>query len=595
MKYKLINSEITENYGANLLVERGVRDLEGFLNPRPGMLQDYNDLDNIIKGAQRLYKAIEDDENILLIVDSDMDGFTSAAIICGYIKKSFDKEIEFRLHTKKQHGLEDFIDALVEEACWDLVILPDAGSNDQEYHQRLMEVGADVLVIDHHEKETDVEVDNTIIINNQTSVNYRNKALTGAGMAYQFCRAMDDLIGHQNADFFLDLAAVGIIGDMGSVLEPENRYIFSRGLGYPTNNIFLRTIYKKQAYSLVGSSSPSDEKLSEAITPIGIAFCVAPLVNAVIRAGEQKEKEMVFKAMIDGSTKVYSGKRGAKGEIVSIAEEAVRVSTNARNRQNKNKEKYAEILDERIHNLGLLDNAILFVNIDGLEFPSQLNGLVCMELSKKYGKPTLIGKSFSDDEEPVDEIRGSARGLNHAEMGSFKDFLVETNLFNFASGHAEAFGYSINEENISKFHEVANERLKDINFNEGVHLVNFVRRGNERDLSEMIFDLAQYDRLWGQQNQTPLIAITDIEVTRQDIQIIGARKDTLKFTYKGITYIAFRAKKLIDKINDLCYNDYRITVVGKPNLNEWNGNFTPQIMIEDIEISEKPKTTIYEF
>ena len=108
-----------------------------------------------------------------------------------YIKRLYpEARLDFKIHTAKQHGLSDLIDELIEESeTLDLILVPDAGSNDEEQHTVLHDCGVPVLCLDHH--EVDVQSKNAIIINNQSSPNYKNKQLTGAGVVYQFCRYLD--------------------------------------------------------------------------------------------------------------------------------------------------------------------------------------------------------------------------------------------------------------------------------------------------------------------------------------------------------------------------------------------------------------------
>ena len=90
-----------------------------------------------------------------------------------------------------------------------MIILPDSSSNDYKYHEQLKDIRIPALVLDHH--LTDVEIsDNAVVINNQLSKNYPNKELTGAGVTYQFCRYIDNLLKVDYADYFMDLAALGI-------------------------------------------------------------------------------------------------------------------------------------------------------------------------------------------------------------------------------------------------------------------------------------------------------------------------------------------------------------------------------------------------
>ena len=93
----------------------------------------------------------------------------------------------------------------------------------------------------------------------------------------------------------------------------------------------------------------------------------------------------------------------------------------------------------------------------------------------------------------------------------------------------------------------------------------------------------------GQGIEEPLIAIENIHLSKRLVQSIGANKDTVKFTINGITYIKFKDETLLSK---LTANDtMKVTVLGKANINEWAGEQTPQIIIENYEIID----TTYEF
>lgn len=567
MKYSLVNKNLTENYGENLLKERGVNDVKRFLNPDKSCIQSPSDLDNIDKAAELLIQVINKDEKILIVVDSDCDGFTSATIIYQYIKKIKNNiEIDYLLHEGKQHGLEDHIDTLLEKGIeYGLVILPDSSSNDFGYHEQLKGVHIPVLVLDHH--LTDVELsNNAVVVNNQLSEKYLNKELTGAGVVYQFCRYLDSKLGLDFADYFMDLAAWGIIGDMGGMLSLENRYIVKNGLSN-INNFFFKVLIDKQSYSM-----------NDKVNPITVAFYIVPLINAMIRVGTMEEKERLFMAFIDGTKKVPSNKRGAKGTEELVAVESARECTNARNRQNKIKDNAVEKLEIKIHKHGLLDNKVLFVRLDDEDdFPAVLNGLVAMQLSAKFKKPTIVARLNDEG-----YVRGSARGLNESELNDFKTFLSDSGYFEYTLGHANAFGCSISNKNLFDFHNYANEHLKDIDFGENIYDVNITRNAADKDLSNIILDFSKYSDIWGQQNPEPLIFIDNVNLNKSDIQIIGKTKDTVKFDKFGITYIQFHAKQLIEDLNK--YPSVKLQIIGRANLNEWGGREIPQIFIENYEV-----------
>ena len=581
MKINLANPNFESDYLHMLLTSRGVEDVDAFLNPTREHLQAPTNLKGMAAGAA-MYLRIAQSEGsrILIVVDSDNDGYTSAAIIYQYTKRlNPNCNVDYWLHEGKQHGLQDHIDKLMEQDYkYDLIILPDSSSNDANYHDMLDEINTPCLILDHH--LTDVKLSyNAVVINNQLSPNYSNKELTGAGVVYQFCRYLDSLTGQKWADDYIDLAAWGVIGDMGSVLEMENRYIITEGLRNVKNE-FFKALLEKQAYSITGKMGATWDDILEKLTPTSVAFYIVPLVNGMIRVGSMEEKDRLFTAFIDGNRMIESGKRGAKGTMERVAVEAARECANAKARQDKTKLAAVEKLEQKIFKYDLLENSVLFVRLDDTDrFPSELNGLIAMQLAAKYKKPTIVARL---NEQGFD--RGSARGVDKSELKDFKSFLTQSGYFEYAQGHANAFGVSINDDNLYDFHKYANEALAHYNFGENSHDVNFIREANSSDLSKLVLDLGGYPHIWGQGNKEALIYIKPVSFNPKQIYIMGKNKDTVKITINGIDYIKFRATELIEKLQsapDTCY----IEMVCKANINEWMGQCKPQMIIEDCEIN----------
>lgn len=567
MKYRLVNKEITKNYLYELLKERGVEDINAFLNPTDEYIQEPNNLDNLKAGWELVVNTIKDNKTILLVVDCDVDGLTSSAIFYMFMKEKFpDCQIVPYLHEHKEHGLGDTIkDTGVSSGKYGLVVLPDAGTNDYQYIEELKLVNTKVLIIDHHLKDNDIDIsDNCIIINNQLSDNYKNKHLTGAGVVWQFVRSID----RELAEKYTDLAALGIISDMGSALSIENRAIIKKGLDNITN-FFFKTACQKQDYSMGGKINYNT-----------VAFYITPMLNSMIRIGTMPEKNRLFTALIDGKKLIPSLKRGEKGQLTEVAAESLRECTNTKSRQDKVTNAAVEQLGIKIFNNNLLDNKILFVELeDENDFPQEVNGLIATKLSAQYKRPTLIGRKGQDG-----KIKGSIRGLNNSELTSLRDFLLSSKLFDYVSGHSQAAGYSLPYKKISQLLEYANEQLKNMEFSENHYEVNFVRSAADNDLIPLIKEIGSNVEAWGQDCKEPLIYINNIHLTKDDFQIIGTRKDTIKFQKFGITYIKFFAKEMIDQISQ--YDKINLEIVGKANLNEWGNTITPQIIIENYEIKE---------
>ena len=327
MKINLINENFTSDYLANLLHARGVVNTEDFLQPTDKYLSDPTLLDNINQGALWLEETLNKEHSkILIVVDCDVDGFTSGAIVWNYIHAIAPmQELAFMLHEHKQHGLEDCCQEILNNNVdYDLIILPDSSSNDFKYHELLGERGTRCLILDHHEVDEKIFSDHACIINNQLSERYPNKDLTGAGIAWQFCRYHENFGTDQRvANSLIDLAALGICGDMGSVLSMENRYIMSKGFAN-INNYFFESAVEKQSYSMGG-----------VINATTVAFYIVPMMNAMIRVGSMEEKQHLFMALVDGHCQVPCNKRGAKGTTEEVAIESLRECTNAKAKQGR--------------------------------------------------------------------------------------------------------------------------------------------------------------------------------------------------------------------------------------------------------------------
>lgn len=593
MKYiQKTTKTIKENFLKELLIDRQLipvndEDYQArYFSPKKDNLEDFALLDNIMAGAECLEKHIKNKNRIYLVVDSDIDGFTSSAILYNYLMENFkDINIEYHIPDGKEHGLDTIMPLLEHEQKYDLIILPDSSSNDYECHKKLNEMGYEILILDHHEAEKYSE--NAIVINNQLSKNYPNKSLSGVGVVYKFLQLLDERNGFNSADSFLDMVAVGECGDMMDLNTLENRFISDYGFSHLKNE-GLRQLIKLQGYSIFGVKLEeiTDSFLDNAsITPINAAFYIAPLVNALIRVGSSKEKELLFQSFIKGKDIVPSTKRGHKGETETIAEQSARNCYNARNRQNKEKEKALELLDIQISNDCLDDNKILILNADDIDVSNTLTGLCAMGVAAKYKKPVLLGRVNKEG-----YLKGSMRGRGESELKDFRSFLLSSGYMDYVEGHNNAAGFAIKESDVSKLYDYANKELANINFNEGFYEADFIVNGNCSYLNEMIFDLWKGKNIYGQNCPEPIIITQNLTIRPDNIKIIGAYKDTVKITFNNTTFMKFKAKELIEQLQNYS-GGFIATIVGRPSVNSWNGIETPQILIEDIEINKIDNNT----
>lgn len=150
MKYKLkwdLPHDPTTCLGW-LLAARGIDDPEGYVKAGPENELDPYLLDNIEDAAKLLLKHLKNDSKMLLIIDADNDGYSSSAMLYNYIKDFYpNSNLSYLCHEHKGHGLSDLMDEVREEQ-WNLILLPDSGSNDYTYHKILKDKGIDIIVLD---------------------------------------------------------------------------------------------------------------------------------------------------------------------------------------------------------------------------------------------------------------------------------------------------------------------------------------------------------------------------------------------------------------------------------------------------------------
>jgi len=388
------------------------------------------------------------------------------------------------------------------------------------------------------------------------------------------------------------------MADMMSMLSIETKHLINKGFREENvKNPFISYMADKNSYSLGGK-----------LTPMGVAFYIAPYVNAIVRSGTTQEKELVFESMLKfkAFNKVLSTKRGHKlGEQEQLVVQAVRTALNVKNRQTKAQNEGLSLLEHMIEEQNLLSHHVLLFLLEPGQIDRNIAGLIGNKFMSKYQKPCCILTRVEDvkskeywceetgnyESTLVTEIsyQGSARGCDKVGINNFKDICAETGCTLYASGHQGAFGLGISAEEVNNFISATDEILKDTP-NEAIYYVDYIYDGLNVN-PQNILDIASLDNLWGKDFDEALIAIENIKVTASDLTLMSPdKKPTLKITLpNSISLIKFNSsQEEYDKL--YLENGYvKINVVGKSNANEWNGNVTPQIFIEDYEIVDSCK------
>ena len=574
MKYKLIENSLNDisRPKQTILLNRGVKAWEQYLDLNENCTHDYSMLENINKAVGCFVKHIENKSNIHIIVDSDVDGYTSASMIYRYIKHlNNDIPLTYSLHTKKQHGISD--DVIIPEDC-QLLIVPDAGSNDIEQCQKLAQKGVDILILDHHICDKIMDDKWAIVVNNQNG-EYPNKNFCGAGVVYKFLKAVDEELWEDYADSMLDMVALGNISDVMDMRECETRYYADLGLNRITSKLF-QALITKQSYSMKNK-----------VNITSVQFYITPILNAMIRVGSNEDKELLFRAFIETDEVFKYKKRGETEEIdEDIYTRVTRLCVNAKSRQDKEIQKGVTAIDELIEKQNSNKDKILFVNVSDV-LGETLTGLVAMKLADKYNKPCLLLRRRPPRKDGSLYYGGSCRNFDNSPIDSLKDFLDSTNTFEYVQGHDNAAGISIPRENVKKSIEICNELLKDVDFQKCFD-VDF-----EIDFAEFsvgfIKEINEMKHLFGQGVKEPLICIKNIDIYAENTIVMGKNFDCWKVTDdEGFEIVNFGVDAEKDPM--LCAfhsNDDKagllgtIDMIGKVDISEYKGILTPQFVVKD--------------
>ena len=550
------------------------------VRPRDTDVDDPAKLNNRERAAAAAYDILsKGNAHVYVQPDPDTDGFTSSAVLIQYLKRRFpDVSIRWKLHEGKDHGINpDFVNP--EDT---LVFIPDAGSNDYQQQLQLVKGGHTVIILDHHEVENYQDT-GAILVNNQVSDKFDNKYLSGVGIVYRFIKYRDSKYFADKpaiANDYLDLAATGIIADARNRTTLGNNFIAYYGLSHIRNQ-FLKEIIIKQAR---GIKDPAN------LSKIDVAFYVAPIINGVIRSGTQEDKERVFKALstAESDQMFESEYHGVKREE-NLWQYAARLAFNAKSRQDAAKKKGFELITELIDKNGWDKHNLIIATIDDKraeKINPNFTGLIARELVKKYNKPCLLLRATEFNGEEL--YGGSGRNGNFYGLPNLMDFLEKSKLITYIAGHTNAFGVFMPLENVARLRKYSDEHLNQSVFDDDIIDVDYwFDESNKHPIDlNRLHTFAAAINLYGNSIPQPKFAFT-FPYSIANYRVMGKSQDSVKISYEGVDFVAFKDPSLIFQLGQ--HKGGVITLVGRPQINSWQGHESVQVRIDYIDIADAPK------
>ena len=407
--YKILNDcrgMYEQDIFDTIIAQRHIDNPERFFNPTEDDLLPLDSLKNIDKAFLRVEKALQNNENIAILFDTDTDGVAAGTIITRYSSNFTNNKIVTFIDEGKQHGLigqdlEKFL-------SFDLLIIVDSLDKNTSQYEKLKQSGVDIIILDHHAINPKIPYDDvSILVSSQRD--YDNSQLSGAGVTWKFCKYFDAIYGTTYADELVDLAACGIIADMMDMTVMENRYIVSKG---------LECIYNLALKKIVGGFE---------FNSTAISFSVAPIINA---SNRMNQNNIAMKAFLEDDNK----------QVLAYIKQLKKCKEDQKKAETTSLPGIIEQCENQIN------KKMIVAYIDT---PYGVSGLLGNKLLEKYQRPILVIKDIGD------EFAGSMRAIG------LDDFRVICNDSHLASaeGHELASGITIKKSNLNKFSDYIESTL----------------------------------------------------------------------------------------------------------------------------------------
>ena len=535
---------------ATLLVNRGIDDpveANRFLHIEREDFHDPYLMQDMKKAVERISRAIQDQEKILVYGDYDADGVTSTAVLMTVLR-DLGASVEFYIPNRFTEGYGPNENAFRQAADngVKLIITVDTGIASVHEAEIAKQLGMDLIITDHHEIRPEIPSAFAIIHPRYDDTPYPFPDLAGVGVTFKLAHALYGSAPEQ----LLDLVAIGTIADLVP-LHGENRLIVKKG---------LRVLRQTERPGLAAMSRMASVNLAEANEET-IGFTIGPRLNAAGRLNSAVP-----------AAELLLSEDGETAEL--LARDIEQLNT-------ERKDIVSEITKEAMEMVDTLyptsENHVLVIGKEG--WNPGVVGIVASRLTEKYYRPAIV---LGYDTE-TGKAKGSARSIKGFDL--FESLVSCSSLLEHFGGHPMAAGMTLSisdvEELRAQLNFLAKEQLSEED------LVPFTDLDAEASLSEISIDsIKELDMLapYGVGNSKPRFMVD--QAVPQDIRKIGANQNHLKLTLKQaggtLDGIGFNLGYLADSISP----DAKLSVIGELAINEWNNMRKPQIFIRDAGIRD---------
>ena len=533
LKIKPLLNKVNKNkFIQEYLKALGVEDINLYLNPDSSCLDDVKSYPNMEKAANLLFNATTDKYKIGLLVDVDCDGMCSATIIRTFLNTYYDIDPVIYIRQGKAHGLrasasEDVVEQIKADGI-QLMIIPDAGTNDAPECHDLKAHGCDTLILDHHK----VEINNpdAVIVNHHLG-NGLNVALSGTGVTAKFIQYYCEYY-HVDAPYMDDLVAMSIFSDSCSLIPLENRCYADIGMNRVENDMIKAMLPLANRYG---------------VNPTGYSWAMIPLINAICRQEKIDDKRRLFDAM------------SGHGDI----DEAIKMCKSAHRLQ---ADEVKQIMEEVEPTLDLNHKVVI-----GYAKPQDANliGLVANKFMSKYHKPIILLR-------PMNTTTWSGSFRSPVPLNE----IINNSGYGRALGHDFAAGVYVKKADLPKLIDY----LDTIDFPDEPE-INVTACLDASDVNVKMCQMCEDNKeLYGTGVPEPTFFFQGI-IYPENVQMFKKRTTTIKVTLDGMDFLMFMANQ--DQIDDFTFNGPKlVNIVATLSTNTWNNVTTKQGKIKNYSLDK---------
>lgn len=530
---------------ARILVNREItkeEDVKVFLEPTRNDFYDPLLLPDMKKAVDRIIKAIETKEKVVIFGDYDVDGITSVTVLKKFLKeRGLETGYYIPNRLEEGYGLNQNAIEKIKEEEYTLMITVDCGISSINEIEECNKLGIQTIITDHHEQAEKIPNAYAVVDAKRKDNQYPFRELAGVGVVFKLIQAISKELGLEHKEYlkYLDIVAIGTISDIVPLVD-ENRVIAKLGLRLVemTRNIGLKELINTLGYSKIDSNT--------------ISFGVAPRINACGRMGHQEEALKLF--------------------LTDNIVEAKDITRNLNKYNTERQEKEKEILRQALEELENedLENKSTIV-LGGDNWYHGVIGIVASKITESFFKPTIL-IDFEDG-----EGKGSGRSIPGFDLHEALNYSSE-HLEKFG-GHAMAVGLTIKKEEFENFKSKFEEIAKIKNVKQIQPIIKIDSQITRKDFNfETIKEIKKLEP-FGEKNERPKFLYKNLKIN--SIRALSEGKH-LKLTLKDdnfmIDAIGFNLGSLA---SEFLIGD-KIDVVGTLEENNYNGMEKIQINIKDI-------------